>query len=728
MATTKLYNLIALFKASADMESESLPLSKIEIPIIQRDYAQGRNSQEVNRIRKRFLTSIYDALTEGKQLKLDFVYGDINEEKVLTPLDGQQRLTTLFLLHWYIGRHECVENEKLEFLKNFSYKTRYSARLFCHSLVEYTPDFTLVKLSEDITDQSWMPLDWKNDPTINAMLNMLDDIHSMFKGTDGLWTLLEQGFISFYFLSIKDMGLTDELYIKMNSRGKPLTEFEHFKAEWEGYMKTIDRDIAERISLKIDTVWTDILWPYKGDNNIIDDEFVRYYKYLCAIIYYKKYPNEPIPDDIFDLTKVLFVEKREDAKENLLFIEKSFDCLENVDVKGCFEKFLTNEQHMYGKSHIDESLNVFKHCCDSYGEHKNSRVRSFSIGRMLLLYCFILYWKNRDSISEMQFSRRLRIVNNMIKASEFELREDRMGSLIEQTEEIVVDGCINIPDGRNSFNSMQIQEEVEKAKWLEDNPEKEPLLYTLEDHPLLNGGMTVIGLENLDYTDRFYSLFDCNRGLVNQALLTIGDYSLKIGWRYQIGSAKIETTWKTLFHTNKDNVKKIRNILVTLLAKAEVFTDDCLKSIIDEYLASATEYDWRYYIVKYDSMRPEKYGMYFWYDSQDREKESYDILMMLTEKSIGGRNFNVFLKTLFDRFIAQFLDMAIRLGEYAYQEDGDAIELNFAGKYAYFHGNMFVLEDTEDPDSKETFEIVQRNGIDVVDRIETAWNEMCKLV
>lgn len=729
MAITNLYNLVALFKVSQDTGSEFLPLSKIEIPIIQRDYAQGRNSQEVNRIRKRFLTSIYNALVERRPLKLDFVYGDVNEERVLVPLDGQQRLTTLFLLHWYIGRHERVENEKMEFLKRFSYKTRYSARIFCQYLVEYTPDFTLNTISEDIIDQSWMPLDWKNDPTINAMLNMLDDMHSMFKCTDGLWPLLEQGYISFYFLSIKDMGLTDELYIKMNSRGKPLTEFEHFKAEWEGCIKTVDGDSAERISKKIDTVWTDILWPYKGDNNIIDDEFVRYYKYLCAIIYYKKYPNEPIPDDIFDLTKVLFVEKFDDAEENLLFIEKSFDCLKNVDIKACFEKFLTNEQHVYGKSHVDESLDVFKHCCDSYGEHKNSRVRSFSIGRMLLLYCFILYWKNYDSISEAQFSRRLRIVNNMIKASEFELREDRMGALLEQTEEVIIGGCINILEGRNSFNSMQMQEELEKEKWLENNSEKAPLLYSLEDHPLLNGGITVVGVDKIDiYKDRFYSLFECDKGLVNQALLTIGDYSLKVGWRYQIGSAKIETTWKTLFHTNKDNVRKIHDILVLLLDKANVFTDDCLKRIIEEYLAMTTKYDWRYYLIKYDAMRPEKYGMYYWYDYQTKEKESYDILMMLTEKSIGGRNFNIFLKTLYDKFVAKFPNMAIRLGDYAYQEDGDAIELNFAGKYAYFDKDMFVLESMENSASKVHFKILQNNGVDVVDRIEIAWNEMCKLV
>ena len=164
MSTTNLYNLINLFKISEDLESEFLPLNKIEIPIIQRDYAQGRNVPEVNRIRKKFLTSLYKALVENKQLKLDFVYGDINDEKILTPLDGQQRLTTLFLLHWYIGRHERIDQQKLDFLKKFSYKTRYSARTFCQYLVEYIPDFSLNTISEDITDQSWMPLDWKNDP------------------------------------------------------------------------------------------------------------------------------------------------------------------------------------------------------------------------------------------------------------------------------------------------------------------------------------------------------------------------------------------------------------------------------------------------------------------------------------------------------------------------------------------------------------------------------------
>jgi hypothetical protein len=731
MTITNLHTLIDLFNTPEEEGNEYLPLSKIEIPMIQRDYAQGRKSPEVDRIRKRFLSSIYTALTENKPLKLDFVYGDIDNNKVLTPLDGQQRLTTLFLLHWYIARHEDVEVSKMEFLHHFSYETRFSARTFCQHLVDYTPDFAVENLSEDIIDQSWMPLDWKNDPTINAMLNMLDDIHKMFKETSGLWPLLEDGCIGFYFLSIKDMGLTDELYIKMNSRGKPLTEFEHFKAEWEGYMQKLNAEVADRISRKIDLTWTDILWPYKGDNNTIDDEFIKYFRYLCAVIYYKKYPTEQIPEDIFDLTQALFSDKTYEAMDNLLFIEKAFDCLKGFNIKHCFDTFLTLEQHIDNKSHVDEPIDVFEQCCRKYGD-RSSQKRAFSIGRMLLLYCFILYWQNKTNISEEQFRNRLRIINNLIKSSEFELREDRMSALLEQIDEIVLEGKIEIIEGRNTFNAFQVQEEMEKKEWRNSHPDKELLLQKLEDHPLLEGCIRVVGWDNLDYTDRFYSLFQCDRGLVNRALLTLGDYSIKVNRRYQIGSANIDTSWKAIFHSNKDSIKDIQAILLQLLAKAEVFTDDVLRGVIDEYLAETTHYDWKYYLVKYDSMRPEKYGMYYWYEYDTREKASYNILMMMTETNISlGRNFQIFLKALYDKFVATYPDRAVRLGEYAYSGDGDKLELLCINKRVYFTDNQFVIEASVENTGKippYSITISQENGIDTVDRINVAWKEIKQLM
>ena len=85
------------------------------------------------------------------------------------------------------------------------------------------------------------------------MLVMIDEIDKHFKTINELWNKLTvEKKIKFYFLPIKNMGLTDELYIKMNSRGKPLTPFEHFKAEFERQIESIDKEKAKIIENKID--------------------------------------------------------------------------------------------------------------------------------------------------------------------------------------------------------------------------------------------------------------------------------------------------------------------------------------------------------------------------------------------------------------------------------------------------------------------------------------------
>jgi uncharacterized protein with ParB-like and HNH nuclease domain len=82
---------------------------KLVIPIIQRDYAQGRTNDDTKEVRTEFLDALYNYLEENRPNRdLDFVYGTLQkgdnaEERVhFIPLDGQQRLTTLFLLHWFL--------------------------------------------------------------------------------------------------------------------------------------------------------------------------------------------------------------------------------------------------------------------------------------------------------------------------------------------------------------------------------------------------------------------------------------------------------------------------------------------------------------------------------------------------------------------------------------------------------------------------------------------------
>lgn len=105
--------------------------SRIIIPIVQRDYAQGREGKE--HLRERFLTQLFSALKGQKPIVLDFVYGS-REGNIMYPLDGQQRLTTLWLLHWYLSLCCGTLEEDGKILSNFSYVTRVSSRTFCEKL------------------------------------------------------------------------------------------------------------------------------------------------------------------------------------------------------------------------------------------------------------------------------------------------------------------------------------------------------------------------------------------------------------------------------------------------------------------------------------------------------------------------------------------------------------------------------------------------------------------
>ena len=150
----------------------------IEIPIIQRDYAQGRLGKE--NLRKNILNDLKEALDKpNNKMKLDFVYGSIENGK-LYPLDGQQRLTTLWLLHWYIALKAGKLKDASNHLKNFSYETRVSSRNFCEEMCmpENFESFNGNDVVDFITNQTWFYSAWKQDPTIQSMLRMLGGSHN----------------------------------------------------------------------------------------------------------------------------------------------------------------------------------------------------------------------------------------------------------------------------------------------------------------------------------------------------------------------------------------------------------------------------------------------------------------------------------------------------------------------------------------------------------------------
>ena len=63
-------------------------------------------------------------------------------------------------------------------------------------------------------------------------------------------------------------------------------------------------------------------------------------------------------------------------------------------------------------------------------------------------------------------------------------------------------------------------------------------MFELEDHFLLNGQISIVGLENLAFTKRFESLFKCSLDRIDCAMMALGDYGQveRNKWRYQYGS------------------------------------------------------------------------------------------------------------------------------------------------------------------------------------------------
>ncbi|MCR5862312.1 DUF262 domain-containing protein [Flavobacterium sp. J372] len=236
----------------------------IEIPAIQRDYAQGRKSE--SRIANALIDDLFRTLIslEAKKINLHFVYGKV-ENGHLIPLDGQQRLTTLFLLHWFLSINNTNEITK-KTLSKFTYETRPSTEDFCFKLIK--EDFLFeenIKISEQIENSKWFFLSWKNDPTITSMLNMLDIIQSKFGHPNKtMFTKLtsEDCPIQFHFLPLEKFKLDDKIYVKMNSRGKPLTDFENFKANF-----SVLFDIDNKS--KFDNEWLDIFWKFEKTKNHI---------------------------------------------------------------------------------------------------------------------------------------------------------------------------------------------------------------------------------------------------------------------------------------------------------------------------------------------------------------------------------------------------------------------------------------------------------------------------
>lgn len=623
----------------------NLQIEQIEIPVIQRDYAHGRTDTGTERIRRGFLDALLKALEPNGQhhQPLDFIYGKIEGNKLI-PLDGQQRLTTLFLLHWYLTARLGLNADEWRKLPAFTYLTRTSSTDFCCQLSDCRPPFSQPlaeekdpndKLGVWIKDQSWFRRVWERDPTIVGMLVTLDDLHGRIKAWDKAqlqvaWDRLtdpEDPAISFDFLPIPDVGPPDRQYIRMNARGKALTEFEHFKARFEKTLALCSDTDRKRFAKGVDGDWTDLLWPLRNSgkgsplDTVIDDEFLRLFRYLGALVVWKfKLGVKAAPDKAEELqgwAEALYGQS-DSQGERRSFLFDTLDTLHRIfknkdrnDIAAEFAQWFVDETHQPGRVAIFKGTNLLVECVTHFGESTQSL--RFPLAQQLMFYALLHGWMAEP----LPDAQRLRVLRNLLLAPDAYLEQNKVAHCYLPGIDHLIDNGLHIAGAMvpaaldAAFSTRQLEEEVDKQALRAGNAALAPSIERLEDHPLLQGCLFAFDLGALSPqgVDTFYDIFPPRAPLyfakiLTGALLTKGDYSCQANGRFQFGSAAQRELWRYML-TNDSS--KIRQPLHALLVDVAAPTGDIaarLEGIVSDWLAgNRTGRDWRWYFIKYPSIR-----------------------------------------------------------------------------------------------------------------------------
>lgn len=712
---------------------------RVQIPMVQRDYAQGRMTDDVNRIRNRFLDAIKEKLakpgTKFETMKLDFVYGETEgsksetERPIVIPLDGQQRLTTLYLLHWFAAKKADGPSSSVdyEFLNHFTYEIRPSSRDFCKHLMEFTPSFD-ESLKKQLTDQYWFMGEWNSDPTVQGMLVMLDAIRDKFSDIDNLWELLtgDPSRIVFYFLPLSENGLSDELYIKMNSRGKKLTAFEHFKAEYEDLYER-DTEQAREINHKFDVEWIDTLFAYRGDDDITDDEFMRYFFYISHILCYQQGVDKS--NDEFKLIETLYKDS-EKAEDNRKCFEKAMDIWHDVikdykSIDAFFSKYLSNDHYEEGKVATYKTIeayhgsqNFFHACIKLYQVNNN-----FSYSDFLFLYGIITFLMNKDTIDEPDFIIRLRTLRNLIwnsRSGEIRGDAENMKDLLDEVKTLIINGSIK--EVTNGFNGIQEAEEIEKND-IRDQLDEDKLsaLYMFEDHPLIYGYVSGLSYNHLDLAKTFCDVFKPENYIkIHQAMMSIGDYRQNDGNRYYVGNGN-DSTWSQLLHrSNRKGLQdKTMPVLIEMLTRYK--NGESLENIKNAYLKTqelSQKYPLRYYFAKYPEMIRGAEGELSYGPENDYK------CIALNRHQYNGKHWYSFLNVIYNELANQLKETY----------DKKVLSLDdYGANLSILHpvSSVAVAEDGfiyYVQDQKKEWAVSQVGSIDEEDRVQFAIDKIKNLV
>lgn len=624
---------------------------RIIIPDLQRDYcwgdenntkSTGEKGELVSDFVNNLLTQFNDYKTKNdkERLNLGLFYGYEVPANHIQLCDGQQRLTTLYLLLGMINKKTIEQKEdsqltegklRCHLISDFEYKhddkepyLNYAIRetslyflsdLVCKFFIGNTDKV------ENIKSADWYFEYYNLDPSIQSMLKALAKIEKLF-GEDSNSSLdfLEFGDwlinkVTFLYFDMENRKNGEETFVVINTTGESLSSTQNLKPlVLQEKNADFDNTCFKEEGKGIDKCWEEIetwFWQKrKADNDTADVGFAEFLRWISIIEQVDKdAPKEEQTDSVKKLIQLILQGKHCDFPYKEISFEKIYN----------YWKALIWIVDQRGFSFVEDYLSP------SVNNAVNNR------NAISQNYCFVLLpvlkyvYENISSIESdtnkqrnakriYEFFKNLIRIDNVSKA---------VNTLVGDTIKIIdlikngdlVDLINSKVDVSNISKQILTAEEKEKLKILRDCTDRENVeeaFWKAQEHEIWHGEILPMiewspdetGNFDLDkfndYADKFATVFagecDANIDDTRKALLTReltgyprifkGHTNYCFGWEWK--------DWQVLINDNKDKFKEFFD---------DLLSGKTLQNMIDSYINTpANSTDVFYRFVKYPEL------------------------------------------------------------------------------------------------------------------------------
>jgi len=442
--------------------------------------------------------------------------------------------------------------------------------------------------------------------------------------------------LAFQLLDLENFGLSDDLYIKMNARGKPLTQFETFKARYEQELVARFPSLrfnlagqpfsaADYVSRRLDTVWADLFWTMRDAKS--DSYDAALMNVIRAVALVSRDPDKAsFINDVTALRQSTPTYSEFHAKD---WLDERFThtFVWVLDLWSSDSGRLNTV--MSTPAHFDERA-TFERIAKFGGNLPYTTVVQLAAYAAMIRL-------SEGRIDGIACERWMRVVGNLSVNTAYnrvdELRRSFAGLNALAAHAFDIEGFLTDPEvALTGFSEQQVAEEILKARLLSAQPSWRPLIDRAEGHPYFRGQIEFLlafagvvtaaqlsapsswdlaehehhqsrFLHNLLLAEQMFAsngLRSLSQARWERALLALGDYLMPFGRNrtFLTDAATDEGSWKRFL---RGTSPKKRDLLCQLWASLD--PRQPLDPQLDAIISRADEVEsWRAALIQYPEM------------------------------------------------------------------------------------------------------------------------------